>query len=190
MKKSMIKIIIGLVMIATVVVGYLHEPENLIELTCIANMLGGVLLFIDGILNIIGKKKPISNLYMNVCICIFMVLIVSFGGLSGIYKLNFKGAYFFLHVINPITFITCYMFFCNDYKKKIRFVLTAPILMIIYLLFDYIQCQFTGKFVYGFVEPKDMSLFYALITGIVIYIFTCLIACGLFGLNKLIHRKQ
>lgn len=190
MKKGISKTIIGLIMIVTVVVGYLHEPENLIELTCIANMIGGILLLIDGILNIVGKEKTISNLYMNVCVCIFMVFMICAGSLSGIYKFNFKGAYFFLHVINPITFIICYMIFCNDYKKKMKFVLTAPILMLIYLLFDYIQCQFTGKFVYGFVEPKDMSLYYVLITGIVTYIFTCLIAYGLFGLNKLIHRKK
>lgn len=190
MKISLFKILVGSCIIATVVVGYFPEPQYLIELTCISNMLGGLLLLIDGILNIRRKNLP-TYLYLNVCLCIFIVFVVCMGGkLSGFFKFNFNGAFFFLHVINPILFIICYLFLCNDTGKKIKQVLTAPILMILYLLFDYIQCQFTGAFIYGFVTLEQLSLVYASIIGIGTYMFMCLLAFALLKSNQHIHKSK
>ncbi len=189
MLKSIFKIFAGLVMIVTVLVGYIPEPQYLIELTCISNMLGGILLLIDGILNISKKSLP-TNLYLNICLCILVVFFVCIGSLSGFYKFNFSGAFFFLHVINPILFVACYLFFCNDTNKKIKHILIAPILIILYLLFDYIQCNFTGAFVYGFVTPEQISLVYSAIIGIIIYMFMCLLAFGLLKANKHMHKNR
>ena len=119
-----------------------------------------------------------------------MVFLVCMGSLTGVYRFNFKGAFFFMHVINPIAFIVCYMLFVNEQSRKIRFVLTAPIMIIVYFIFDYIRCQFTGEFVYGFVEPKELTFFYAIITGFVMYIFMYLLGLSLFALNRLVHKKQ
>lgn len=82
MYKGIVQLVIGLMMIVTLLVGYLPIPEYLVELTCISNMLGGVLLTIDGILSICGKKNLSSNLYRAVCVCILTVSII---GLVEIY---------------------------------------------------------------------------------------------------------
>lgn len=189
MFKSIFKIFAGLVMIVTVLVGYIPEPQYLIELTCISNMLGGILLLVDGILNINNKNLPTSA-YLNICLCILIVFCVCIGSLSGFYKFNFSGAFFFLHVINPILFIACYLVFCNDTNKKISHIFIAPVLMILYLLFDYIQCKFTGAFVYGFVTPEEIPLVYAAIIGIIIYMSMCLLAFGFLKINKHMHNRN
>lgn len=189
MIKNIVKITVGVLMVVCVFIGYIPQPEYLVELTCISNTIGGLLLFVDGIRNIRKKKNFPGIFYLNVTVSIFMVFLVCMGSLTGIYKFNFKGPFFFLHVINPIAFIVCYTLFVNEQGRKIRFALTAPIMIIVYFLFDYIYCQFTGKFVYGFVEPEDFSFFYAIIAGFVLYIFVSLLGLCLFALNRFVHKK-
>ena len=184
------KIIIGLFMIITVFIGYLPEPEYIFELTCISNTLGGILLITDGIINVLKEAKIPSVLYLNVVVCIFSVFFISMGSLSGAYKINLSGAFFFLHTINPILFITCYIFLCCDVKKSLKTTFAAPILIVLYLLLDYIQCQFSGTFVYNFVSPNELSFLDAIIVGIVMYIIMWLFGSGLFVLNKLAHKKR
>lgn len=96
-------------------------------------------MLIDGILNVIKKKSLPSSFYLNIAISILVVFLVCMGSLAGAYKFNFKGAFFFMHVINPIAFVICYMIFVNERDRKIRFVLTAPIMIMLYFLFDYIR---------------------------------------------------
>ena len=58
----------------------------------------------------------------------------------------------------------------------------------VYLLFDYIRCQFTGKFVYGFAEPDVLTFPYAVLIGIAVYIIMMLFSFCLLKVNKVIHR--
>ncbi len=186
---NVIKIAVGLLMIVNVLIGYIPQPEYLVELTCVSNMLGGLLLLTDGILNIRKKKNLPNSFYLNVAVSILTVFIVCMGSFIGAYKFNFKGAFFFMHVISPIVFMICYMLFVNEQSRKIRFVLTAPIMVMLYFLFDYIRSRLVGEFVYGFVEPGELSFFYVIITGLVMYIFMYLLGLSLFALNRIVHKK-
>lgn len=57
MIRNIVKIIVGVVMIVCVLIGYIPQPEYLVELTCISNTIGGLLLLADGIFNITKKKN-------------------------------------------------------------------------------------------------------------------------------------
>lgn len=190
MIKNVIKIAVGLLMITVVLIGYIPQPEYLVELTCISNMFGGLLLLTDGILNTIKKKTYLNSLYLNVTVSIFIVFIICMGSLAGTYKFNFNGAFFFLHVVNPIVFIICYIFFTNEQRSKTKFVFAAPIMIMLYLLFDFIRYQFTGEFVYGFIKPKEFTFTCAIIVGIAIYAFMCLFSLIPFTLNRFVHKND
>lgn len=190
MIKNIVKIVVGLLMIVVVLIGYIPQPEYLVELTCVSNTLGGLLLLADGILNITKKKTYPNSFYLNVTVSILIVFLVCMGSFTGAYKFNFNGAFFFMHVINPIAFVVCYMLFVNEQGRKIRFVLTAPIMTMVYLLFDYIRSQFTGEFVYGFIKPGELTLAWAIIAGIVVYAFMYLFSLILFALNRLVHKRK
>lgn len=190
MIKNLIKIVLGLLMIAVVMTGYIPQPEYLVELTCVSNTLGGLVLLADGIAGVMKKKISLNFFYLNVTVSILVVFFVCAGSLTGIYKFNFKGAFFFLHVVDPITFAACYMLCVNEQKRSIRAVLTAPAMTLAYLLFDGIRCQFTGEFVYGFVAPEKLTLARAVIAGVVIYAVICLFGLCLFALNRFIHKKS
>ncbi len=164
MSKNIVKMAAGLLMILSVLIGYMPQPEYLVELTCVSNTLGGLLLLADGILGITKNKNFPNSFYHNIAVSIFIVFLVCMGSFSGVYKFNFNGAFFFMHIINPI-------------------------MIMIYLLFDYIRCQFIGEFVYGFVDPKEITFFYAIIVGFVTYIIVYLLSLCLFALNRLAHKR-
>ena len=188
MIKNIFKIIVGLFMIAVVLIGYIPQPEYLVELTCVSNMLGGLLLLLDGVLNITKKKAFPNAFYMNITVSILLVFLVCMGSLIGAYKFNFNGAFFFMHVINPIVFVVYYIIFVNEQDRKVGYVLKAPIMIMAYVLFDYIHYQFTGEFVYGFINSEKFTLVYAIIAGIVIYVLMYLLSLILFVLNRLVHK--
>ena len=187
---GLIKIIIGITMPIAVLIGYLPIPEYLVEFTCFSNTLGGILLITDGILNLRGKQVP-SVLYRNIATGIFFVFAICMGSLSGAYHMNFAGAFFYLHAISPVLFILCYIFFCSEPKEKmIKKLLPTPILMMVYLLFDYILGNIRGSFVYGFFTPEEVGIVDALIIGIVIYAMMCAVGALFLFLNKLAHKKE
>lgn len=190
MAKNIIKIVAGLMMIASVLIGYIPQPEYLVELTCVSNTLAGLLLLADGILEITKKKGLPDFFYLNVAVSILMVFLVCIGSFTGAYKLNFKGAFFLMHIINPVVFVLCYLFFVNGQGRRIRFVFTAPVMVMLYFVFDYIRSWFVGKFVYGFVEPGELTFLNAIITGIVMYIFMFLLGLGIFGLNRFVQIRK
>lgn len=189
MIKNVIKILVGLLMFITVLIGYIPQLEYLVELTCISNMFGGLLLLTDGILGITKKEVHLNSFYLNITVSIFIVFFICMGSLTGIYKFNLNGAFFFLHVINPIVFVICYMLFVNEQNRKTKAIMNAPIMVVLYFLFDYIRYQLTGEFVYGFIKLNEFSFTSAIIVGVTIYAFICLFSLTFFTLNKFVHKK-
>lgn len=177
-------------MLVNVLTGYIPQPEYLVELTCVSNTLGGLLLLTDGIWNITKRKSIPSSFYLNVAVSILMVFLVCMGSFTGAYQFNFKGAFFFMHVINPIAFVICYMFFVDERGRKRKAVLMAPLLSMLYFSFDYIRSRLVGKFVYGFVEPGELTFFDAILVGMLMYLLIYLLGLGLFAFNRYVHGKS
>ena len=95
-----ISITLGIVFCASVLVGYMPIPEYLIELTAFSNTLIGMILIFTGI-NFIVKEKSISSIFYHMgLVTILLVCIVSCVG-----HFNFKGAFLFLHLVNPVLFL-------------------------------------------------------------------------------------
>lgn len=190
MIKNIIKVVAGLLMIVSVLIGYMPQPEYLIELTCISNTFGGLLLFADGILSMTKKKICSNSLYLNVTASIFIVFLICVGSLFGSYNFNFSGAFFFLHIINPIIFVCFYMIFVNEQGRRMRCVLVAPTMTMVYLLFDYVRYRLTGEFVYGFIEKEEFTLAWVIVAAIITYALMYLLSLSLFTLNRFVHRRK
>ena len=190
MISHVVKMIIGFWMILTVLIGYIPQPEYLIELTCISNMLGGLLLLADGILGISKKEIHLNAFYLNAVVSILIVFFICLLSLTGAYQFNFSGAFFFLHTFNPVAFTLCYLFFIDEQNRTFKSVLTAPVMLMTYFLFDYMRYQLTGEFVYGFIELSDFALPIAAMAGAVLYALIFLLSLIPFILNKVLHRKR
>ena len=182
-----LKMVLGVSMIVLAIIAYASIPQDLIEMTFVSNFCGGAVLLADGILCF--KNKSISSIvYRNLAVCLFFVFIICTGSLFGAYNMNFKGAFFALHTVFPILFILMYIFFVDDRNGKLIIKLvTTPILMIVYLLFDYILGNIRGNFVYGFFTPNELTFLYALLTGLVFYLLLGIFGWFFIGFNKLTH---
>lgn len=184
------KIVLGACMVVLALIAYIPIPADLVEMTFVSNFAGGVILIVDGILTLKNKTVP-TYLYENVSVCLFFVFLICTGSLTGAYRMNFKGAFFFLHTIFPILFILMYIFFVKDTNGKTFVkVLTAPVLMITYLLFDFILGKIRGEFVYGFFSANELSFPFALLIGLVFYLFLGLIGWAFIYFNNLVHPDK
>lgn len=176
--KGCVSIILGIVFCASVLVGYTPIPEYLIELTCFSNTLIGILLIFTGI-NFIVKGKCFSSIFYHMgLVTILLVCIVSCVG-----HFNFIGAFFFLHLVNPVLFLLYYMVLVED-DKNFEKILYTPIPVMIYLAFDYILGRVTGHFVYGIFDVNEMNLIWMVLIACGIYIMLIVLACITQFLNK------
>ena len=185
-----LKICLGGIMAVLALTGYVLTPELFVEMTFISNFVGGVILVVDGVLMFKNKSVP-SFVYRNVAVCIFFVFLICAGSLTGAYHMNFKGVFFFLHTIFPILFILMYIFFVKENKEKVIIkITTTPILMIVYLLFDFILGKIRGEFVYGFFKSDELDFLFALLIGLVFYLFLGLIGWLFLFFNSAAHPEK
>ena len=188
--KGAVKILIGLLMLITVVTGYAPTPQYLVEFTCISNAFGGLLLTVDGILNLKGKQLPFF-LYSNAAAGIFFVFLFCLGSFSGLFNINYSGAFFFLHAVNPVLFILCYIIADKDVVTRTwKRLLVTPGLVMAYLLFDYILGNYRGYFVYRFFEPAELKLLYAVLIVTIVYLIILLLGWALLALNHLVYKNS
>ena len=178
------KIITGICMMTAALIGYIPEPELMVEFSFMSNVTGGLALLIDGILNLKGRSIP-AVIHCNICAGLFIVFAVCMLSLTGAYHMNFKGAFFFIHVVFPLLYMLCYVFACDDSKgKTIRKLFASPVLMILYFVFDYILGQCRGFFVYGFAEVEELSVLAGLIVLASVYVLVFFISWGFLALNR------
>lgn len=179
--KAYISIALGILFCGSVLAGYIPIPEYVIELTCISNSCIGILMLFTGI-NMLGEKKKIpSIIYHMWLVVILLVCIISCAG-----HFNFHGAFFFLHLINPLVFLIYYMVFIDDTKK----ILLTPIPVIIYLIFDYIIGMIRGKFVYDIFEVNEIDLINIFLIACGVYIFLLIIAVITQHINQKIRKVR
>lgn len=183
-----VKILFGILMIVTAILGYGRLPRMyLAEFTFITNLLGGLLMTVDGILDEFGRSVPMV-LYLNVGTGILLVFLICLATLFTPNPFNYGGAFFFLHAINPVGFLLIYIFLCkDDCFSRIKRLLVTPVLAIAYLIFDYILGSVRGFFVYGFVMPDMLSLPIAAAVGIAVFLIVMLLGLILLALNKKAH---
>ena len=184
------KIVLGACMVVFALIGYIPIPADLIEMTFISNLACGIILIVDGILFFKEKSVP-TFVYRNAAVCIFFVFLICTGSLFGAYRMNFKGVFFALHTVFPILFILMYILFVrdNDGKLFVKVAIT-PVMMIVYLLFDYILGLIRGKFIYDMFAVEELSFGWALLAGVVIYLFLAFVGWAFIYFNSVVHPNK
>lgn len=189
--RILIDFMLAALLIVTDIIGYWSIPGYIIELTCISNFTIGIILIISGI-RMLKRKKDFPNIvYSTGLVTIMLVFFICLGSLSGMYRMNFQGAFLFLHVINPILVLLYYIIFINEKQNgKLRTVLLTPIFSISYLLIDYIVGSIANKFVYGFFEPGELNIVMAIVVGAIIYALLLIIGYTVFFINRLFRKSK
>lgn len=180
--KAYTSIASGILFCGSVLVGYIPIPEYAIELTCISNSFIGILLLLTGI-NVLRKRKKIPGIIYHMwLVTILLVCIVSCVG-----HFNFHGAFFFLHLVNPLIFLIYYMVFIDD-VNNIKKMLLTPIPVMTYLFFDYIVGICRGTFVYGIFEADETGFTVIFLIMCGVYISLLMIAAVTQYINQKIRK--
>lgn len=140
---AVIKIIFGIFMVlfmpvsAFILEGYLLILLNLIfffEMVHLCCTIGGIILIIDGVRNLHGRKIS-SKIYLSVAVCCLFVLINSLF----VDQLHaFQSFPFYLligRVIIPFTFIVFYFASCKDIKFNLKTCISGMLLFLITIPF-------------------------------------------------------
>lgn len=182
--KAYVSIALGILFCGSALIGYMPIPEYAMELTCISNLCIGILLVCTGI-NILRNKKKIPGiLYQMWLAAILFVCIISCVG-----HFNFQGAFFFLHLVNPLVFLVYYVIFIEDTPKGKKILLT-PMPVMGYLIFDYIIGMVRGTFVYGIFEVHRIGLTAILGIACGAYFFVLMIAVITQSINQKIREVR
>ena len=132
-------------------------------------------------------------LYQCVLPCINTVFFSVFFKLFGWHDFNFYGGFFFMHGINPVIFLVLYLFSTNliikDKRDYIRRIFIAPIMIMTYLLFDFIRYVVTGKLVYGLIATENLNYISVPLIGVVFYLLMAFMSYGLLDLKMFVQKK-
>lgn len=190
--KIIVKIIVGIFTIFTAVYGYRNSIAHIYELTCISNAACGIVLLFDGILNLRFRKAVPALVYQLPLLCILVVFSTCLFSLFGWHTFNFSGAFFFLHVVNPLLFFAVYLFMAElpigdkaDYSRRIWI---SPSMILCYLLFDYIRYTITGNLVYGLIPTEYLTAISVPFIGIGFYLLMVFMSYGLIQLKLNIQK--
>ena len=189
-KMGIIELAIGALMLLSALITYIPEVECMYELTFLSNLAGGCLFLVDGLLNITAKKTLHNQFFLIVNIALFTVFFISVcGTLSGFAHFNFSGGMFLLHVINPTAVMIFYLLTKGEKDFHIKSVLLAPLLLMLFMCFDYIRFLLTGNLIYGLFPAEEVDFLTALIIGAVTYCFGFLVSLAVYSLGRLFKNK-
>ena len=192
MKKT-IQIIAGIFIVLTAIWGYHNSIDHMYELTFISNTSCGIVLLSDGLIKLSMNKKVPAWIYQMVLPCTNVVFFSCVFTLLGWHSFNLSGAFFFLHIINPPLFLLIYLFCAelkieskSDYLKRI---FISPLMIMCYLLFDYIRYIITGNLVYGLISTERITIISAMLIGIGFYLLMAFMSYGLIDLKLYVQNR-
>ncbi len=161
--------LLGIYLVLSAILTYaIQAPIFFYEMTFCSNLLNGVAYIIGAVL--LHKKKNLPDIiFLIPAMAIALTFLISVGcTLMGMH-FNFEGGFFPLHVINPILVFIFYFFFHDRKKFSIKDTLLSPLMINLYLIFDYIFFKSTGHFIYGILGNNDMGFPTYLLIFIITY---------------------
>lgn len=189
---NILKILFGLMIVLTAIIGYHNSLEYLYELTFLSNFMGGLVLLTDGILNCIFNRQIPIIIFQMLIVVTNVVFCTSILTLFGFHTFNFSGPFFFLHTINPIIFLLLYLFITRlEIKSKKEYLIrifVSPIIIMVYLMFDFIRYCITGNLIYGLISTENLTVISVPLIGIGFYLLIAFMAYGLQELKLFIQK--
>lgn len=185
--RSICDLIIGLLCVGTAVIGYHTDFSYMGEYCFLSGIAVGVVFLISFVRRIKTKKDFPVWLYFD---CMFALLIILLATVT--IGLNLEGAFWFIHIIDPILVFTYWCVFCDHREiRKISLVSTNIVFPAAYLLFAFLLRQASGNC------PFPASILFSL--GSIWAILTCIAALlavflllgyALHFFSRLIHKKN
>lgn len=184
--RNISNLILGILFISTTILGYYKDISYMSEYCFISGIIVGLILISSYIYYIKNKKYFPEWIYAN-CVVTTIVIFIA----TVIINLSLEGAFWFIHIINPILLFLYWVIFCNHNKIKNQLlVATNLIFPICYIVFAQVIFVITKKCPF----PAELILVgnpWNIIICCIIVICLVFLSLG-YGLhftNKFINKK-
>ncbi len=179
------ELILGILFIAAALWGYLPDPSHMGEYCFLSSLLTGGIFIASFIRTAAGKQRFPVWLYFDCMITVLPILIA-----TAAMGLNLEGAFWFIHIIDPVLLFTYWCLFCSHTSMRHALVFTDLVFPACYLLLAFILWQATGNCPFPATMLFVRRPFGDVILGVVLVlaVFT-LLGFLLHFINRGIHGK-
>lgn len=180
--QAIIKIVIGVILLLSVIWGYLPIPKHMNEYTFLSNTIEGFVFIYSGII-LFTKSRHIPAI---IDLCLVILAFIMLGICIVNYKIfGFSGAYLFLHIINPLMLFIHWVFVTEKGQiNNAKHVLLVLILPAMYMVFLFIFGFFTDDYIYPIFDINELGLINVILFMLTVGAFFLGIAYILYLIDK------
>lgn len=149
-------LLLSLMFITSVILGYYKDISYMSEYCFMSGMTIGIIYFISFLKQQKNGTTFKPYIYLACMSDIFIIFIATL-----LLKLNLNGAFWFIHIINPIACTIYWFLFCNCKDMNWKNTAATIVFPILYMLFAFIiykisgDCPFPARMI--FVESKGIN---------------------------------
>lgn len=177
---------LSILFITSVLLGYYKDISHMSEYCFLSGMLVGVVFFVSFLL----QQKHGKLLHPSVYLACFVDVFVIFAATVAI-GLNLDGAFWFIHIINPIIIAAYWFIFCDQRSMNWKGTFSVLVFPLLYMLFAYVlyktcgSCPFPASLIF-----MDYSGYVPVVILLVLAIILWTLGYILHILNKLVRRNK
>lgn len=129
--KNIYELILGLLFIVSVILGYYKDISHMSEYCFISGMLVGIIFLTSFYMGRFKNKSLPTWLYFDCMVNIIIIFIATIA-----IGLSLEGAFWFIHIINPLLLFVYWCIFCDHSQfDKSMLVMTDTVFPICYFTF-------------------------------------------------------
>lgn len=171
-----IDLALGFLFILSVILGYYKDVSHMSEYCFVSGLLAGVMFFASSFSQQRDGRPLNTCIYLSCMTDIFIIFIatVSIG-------LNLDGAFWFIHIINPILLVIYWFLFCDQRTVELKSTVSVVVFPLLYMLFAFVLFKMSGSC------PFPASLIFMDHSGSVSLVLLAVLAVILWGLGCILH---
>lgn len=184
--RKYIDLFLSILFVVSSILGYYKDISHMSEYCFISGMVVGIIFFASFLRQQKQDKALATCVYLACFVDIFVIFIATVA-----IGLNLEGAFWFIHIINPIAIAFYWFIFCDQRSMNWKGTFSVIGYPLLYMLFAFILFKVSGKC------PFPASLIFMDYGGIVSFIIIIALAIILWVLgyifhmlNKLIGKKR
>lgn len=167
---------LSILFILSVILGYYKDVSHMSEYCFISGLLVGI-TFLISYLHQRKHGKPLNAcIYLACVVDIFIIFIATVA-----IGLNLDGAFWFIHIINPILLVIYWFVFCDQRIMNWKGTLSVVLFPLLYMLFAFVLFKMSGSC------PFPASLIFMDYSGLVPLVILAVLAIILWVLGYILH---
>ena len=174
--RKYIDLAFSILFILSVILGYYKDISHMSEYCFISGLLVGITFFLSYLYQQKHEKPLNACIYLACLVDIFVIFVatVSIG-------LNLEGAFWFIHIINPIILLIYWFVFCDQRIMNWKGTFAVVVFPLLYMLFAFILFKISGNC------PFPASLIFMDYTGFIPLVIIVALAIALWVLGYILH---